>query len=46
VTRGRRVAAIPLGKQIREIQSGILTRRGERPTGAAKAFIDFVRGES
>jgi DNA-binding transcriptional LysR family regulator len=43
VTRGRRVAVIPLGKQIREIQSGILTRRGEPPSEAARRFIDFVR---
>lgn len=42
VTRGRRVGIRPLGKQIREIQSGILTRRGEAPTPAARAFIDFV----
>jgi DNA-binding transcriptional LysR family regulator len=43
VTRGRRVAVISLGKQIREIQSGILTRRGERPSAAASCFIEFVK---
>lgn len=43
VTRGRRVAVLPLGKEVREIQSGILTRRGETPSPAARRFIDFVR---
>jgi DNA-binding transcriptional LysR family regulator len=43
VTRGRRVAVLSLGKQIREIQSGILTRRGERPSAAAARFIEFVK---
>ena len=42
VTRGRRIGVRPLGKQIREIQSGILTRRGETPSPAARAFIEFV----
>lgn len=44
VTRGRRVGVRSLGKRIREIQSGILTRRGETPSPAARAFIDFVGG--
>jgi DNA-binding transcriptional LysR family regulator len=42
VTRGRRVGIRRLGKQIRPIHSGVLLRRGERLSAAAKAFIDFL----
>ncbi|HVC99354.1 MAG TPA: LysR family transcriptional regulator [Pirellulales bacterium] len=44
VTRGRRVGIRSLGRQIRPIQSGILTRRGERLPDAGDKFIEFVRG--
>lgn len=43
VTAGRRVATIALGDQIRPIRSGILTRRGQRLSPAATAFVGFVR---
>lgn len=43
VTRGRRIAVRPLGDQIRPIHSGILVRRGETPSPACRAFIDFLR---
>ena len=46
VTRGCRVGIRPLGKQIREIQSGILTRKGEPLSPAAERFIEFVRSET
>jgi DNA-binding transcriptional LysR family regulator len=42
ITRGRRVSVRNLGKQIRPIKSGILTRRGEELSEATKAFINFV----
>lgn len=42
VTRGRRVGVRSLGAQIRPIHSGILIRRGESLSPAAKAFIDFL----
>jgi DNA-binding transcriptional LysR family regulator len=44
VTRGRRVGIRSLGRQIRPIQSGILTRRNERLPDAGGKFIEFVRG--
>ena len=43
VTRGRRVAVRPLGRQVREIRSGILTRRDDAPSPAANRFIEFVK---
>ena len=43
VTRGTPVGARPLPGQIRPIHSGILTRRGEKPSPAAEAFIRFLR---
>ena len=43
VTRGRRVGIRPLGRQIRPIHSGILTRRGEQLSAAASQFVEFVR---
>jgi DNA-binding transcriptional LysR family regulator len=42
VTRGRKVAVRGLGEQIRPIHSGVLRRRGERPSDAARAFLDFL----
>ena len=44
VTRGRRVATRSLGRQIRPIHSGILTRKGQRVSAAASQLIDFLRG--
>jgi len=43
VTRGHRIAVRPLGDQIRPIHSGILIRRGETVSPAARAFIDFLK---
>ena len=43
VTRGRKVGVHSLGTRIREIHSGVLTRRGERLAGASGRFLDFVR---
>ena len=43
VTRDRRVGIRSLGKQIRRIQSGILTRRGDVLPPACRSFIEFVR---
>jgi DNA-binding transcriptional LysR family regulator len=43
VTRGRRVEVRPLDGSIRPIHSGILSRRGERPSGAAARLLDFTR---
>jgi DNA-binding transcriptional LysR family regulator len=42
VTRGRKVEVRGLGKQIRPIHSGILRRKGERPSEAVKSFLDFL----
>ncbi|MGC4006167.1 MAG: substrate-binding domain-containing protein [Pirellulales bacterium] len=42
VTRGRRVTTRALGKQVRPIDSGILLRRNERPTGAAAQLLEFL----
>jgi len=41
VTRGRRVAIRPLANFVRPIDSGILVRKGERLSAAAKRFIEF-----
>jgi DNA-binding transcriptional LysR family regulator len=46
VTKGRRVGARGLGAQIRPIQSGVLTRRGEPLSDAAQRFVRFVRDET
>jgi DNA-binding transcriptional LysR family regulator len=43
VTRGRRVGIRPLRKFIRPIDSGILTRKGERLSNAAQKFIEFCK---
>jgi DNA-binding transcriptional LysR family regulator len=42
VTKGRKVAARDLGQQVRPILSGILVRRGEHLSPAARAFIEFL----
>ena len=42
VTRGRRVGIRPLRQHIRAIDSGILTRKGEQLSVAARQFVDFV----
>jgi DNA-binding transcriptional LysR family regulator len=42
VTRGRRVGIRGLGRQIRPIHSGILTRRGEQLSAAAREFVNFI----
>ena len=42
VTRGRRIGTIGLGHQIRPIHSGILTRRGEQVSAAAREFVNFI----
>ena len=43
VTRGRRVEVRPLEGSIRPIHSGILSRRGEQPSGAVARLLDFTR---
>ena len=43
VTRGRNVGVKSLGKQIRSIHSGILTRRGESLSDAASLFLEFTK---
>jgi DNA-binding transcriptional LysR family regulator len=43
VTRGRRVEVRPLDGSIRPIHSGILSRRGEKPSGAIARLLDFTR---
>jgi DNA-binding transcriptional LysR family regulator len=42
VTRGHKVTVRGLGEQIRPIHSGVLRRRGERPSDAARTFLDFL----
>jgi DNA-binding transcriptional LysR family regulator len=42
VTRGRKVAIRGLGHQIRPIHSGILARRGEQLSAAARTFVNFL----
>jgi DNA-binding transcriptional LysR family regulator len=43
VTRGRKVGVRSLGHQIRPIHSGVLTRRGEPLSPAARAFLEFLK---
>lgn len=43
VTAGHKVNVVRLREKVRPIHSGILLRKGERPTPASQAFIDFVR---
>lgn len=45
VTKGRRVEARSLGRQVRSIQSGLLLRRGENPTTEAAELIRFIEAE-
>ena len=44
VTRGRRVGVRPLKEKVRAIDSGILTRKGERLSAAAQRFVEFCVG--
>lgn len=46
VTRGHRVGIRLLKQQVRPIDSGILTRKGERRSGAAQRFIGFCVASS
>lgn len=46
VTRGHRVGVRSLGAQIRPIHSGILTRRGDRLSAAARQFVEFIHAET
>ena len=43
VTRGRRVEVRPIEDPIRQIHSGILLRRGEKPTGAVATLLEFTK---
>lgn len=43
VTRHRKVGIVPMGKQIKPIDSGILTRRGARMPEGAGRFLEFVK---
>lgn len=43
VTRGRRVTVRPIADPIRPINSGILTRRGDRLSSSADEFVGFIR---
>lgn len=43
VTRGRRVEIRPVEDAIRPIHSGILLRRGEKPSGAVARLLAFTR---
>jgi DNA-binding transcriptional LysR family regulator len=43
VTRGRRVEIRPIEDYIRPIHSGVLLRRGEKPTGAVLRLLEFTR---
>lgn len=45
VTRGHKVVTRALADPIRPINSGILTRRGEQLSPAAREFIGFIRGQ-
>jgi DNA-binding transcriptional LysR family regulator len=45
VTRGRRVGIRPLAHSVRPIDSGTLTRKGERLAAAARKFIEFCEAE-
>src|SRR5262245_19685429 len=46
VTRGRRVGIRPRGRTVRPIDSGILTRKGERLATAAQRFVEFCDVQS
>jgi DNA-binding transcriptional LysR family regulator len=43
VTRGRKIAVRSLGGQIRPIDSGVLTRKGEKLPEAARRLLEFVK---
>jgi DNA-binding transcriptional LysR family regulator len=45
VTKGRKVAVRPIVEPIRAIDSGLLLRRGEPPTEAARQFMAFVQSQ-
>ncbi|MBS0265864.1 MAG: LysR family transcriptional regulator [Planctomycetes bacterium] len=45
VTHDRQVGVRALGNLIRPIHSGILTRRGEQRSAAARQFIEFLRAD-
>ena len=42
VTRGRKVGICPLCNQVRPIFSGVLLRRGEHVSTAARTFLEFL----
>jgi len=44
VTRGHKIAIRPLSDSIRPIHSGILSRRGDHLSAAAREFLGFIRG--
>ena len=46
VTRGRRVGVRPLKTQVRPIDSGTLTRKGEQLSAAAQRFVEFCVAEA
>lgn len=43
VTRGRRVVVRPMEKGIRPIHSGLLVRRGDVFSGAARTLVEFIQ---
>ncbi len=43
VTRGRRVEVRPIQDPIRPIHSGVLLRRGEKPSGAVNRLLEFTK---
>lgn len=43
VTAGHKVRVVGLKEKLRPIHSGLLLRKGERPTPPCQAFIDFIR---
>jgi DNA-binding transcriptional LysR family regulator len=43
VTRGRRVEVRSIADPIRQIHSGVLLRRGEKPTGAVARLLEFTQ---
>jgi DNA-binding transcriptional LysR family regulator len=45
VTRGRKVEVRSLGRQVRPIDSGVLTRKQETTNAAAQHFIRFIRDQ-
>jgi DNA-binding transcriptional LysR family regulator len=46
VTRGRRLGIRPLGRHVRPIDSGILTRKGEQLPSAAQRFLEFCEADA